>query len=134
MSAAVTTHRSVMPACTLTTSGTRLCSRSSLARTGAGATSMRSMSEDSEGTTVPRHLVGKTRGFDEARDTVGANPWLSEVQISALAAYGERRKVAAGEVLFQEGGSWADLFVVLSAEVAIVGGYQGPDERLIVIY
>jgi CRP-like cAMP-binding protein len=42
-----------------------------------------------------------------------------------LAAYGERRKVAAGEVLFQEGGSWADLFVVLSGRVAIVGGTRG---------
>jgi len=83
------------------------------------------MSEAPAGTAGPGQHGGREAAFDETPELVAANPRLTETQISALAAYGERRRVAPGEVRFHAGDSWADLFVVLSGEVAIVGGYLG---------
>jgi thioredoxin reductase (NADPH) len=52
-------------------------------------------------------------------------------KIERLAAYGERRMVREGDVLYREGDPTYDFFVILSGMVAIVEGYGGADERLI---
>jgi thioredoxin reductase (NADPH) len=69
----------------------------------------------------------------ETRDLYGAFPRLSPGQIDALAAYGQRRPIEAGGVLFREGDSRCDFFVILVGKVAIVEGYGG-DERVIGVH
>jgi thioredoxin reductase (NADPH) len=89
------------------------------------------MSGTPAGATVPRPLGGQA--LDETPDTIGATPRLTEAQISELAAHGERRQVAADEVLFREGGKLADFFVVLAGKVAVVAGFGGPEEQRMVV-
>jgi hypothetical protein len=47
----------------------------------------------------------------ETPDVSGAFPRLSDAQIDALSARGERRAVEAGDVLFREGDATCDFFV-----------------------
>jgi thioredoxin reductase (NADPH) len=60
--------------------------------------------------------------IDETPDQFGAYPRLSEDQLAALAATGEERPTAAGEILFREGDVDYDFFVVLQGSVALVAG------------
>jgi thioredoxin reductase (NADPH) len=69
----------------------------------------------------------------ETPDFYGAFPRLSDRQISDLAAQGRRRGTRAGQVLFREGDSEYDFFVVLQGRVATVSGHQ-PEERLIAVH
>ena len=69
----------------------------------------------------------------ETPDLYGAYPRLSEHQIAALAALGERRPTRAGEVLYREGETQEHFFVILSGMVAIVEGLGG-DEHLLGIH
>src|ERR1700687_4785288 len=97
MSAAATRHRCGMPGRTRAPSGTRSCSPWSPARTGAGATSMRTMSEvaaTDQRTSTP---------LAESPDIYGAYPRLSDDQIARLEAGGARRAVQAGEKVVREG-------------------------------
>src|ERR1700694_5370342 len=71
--------------------------------------------------------------LSETPDLYGAFPRLSNEQIEALAAYGERRRTQPGEVLFREGDPESDFFVVLDGKVAIVEGF-GEDERVISVH
>ena len=64
----------------------------------------------------------------ETPDSFGAFPRLSGEQIERLAAYGERRRTRAGEVLFREGDPSYDFIVVLAGLVATVEDYS-PDAR-----
>jgi thioredoxin reductase (NADPH) len=64
--------------------------------------------------------------FDETPDVHGAYPRLTEAQINSLAAHGERRATNAGDVLFREGDTTCDFYVVLEGTVAIV---DGPDRN-----
>ena len=61
-------------------------------------------------------------------------PRLSEDQIELLARAGERRGVAAGELLLRAGDERYDFFVVLSGRVAIVDQYGCPAERVIGVH
>lgn len=67
---------------------------------------------------------------DETPDLYGAYPRLTEHQIGALAAGGERRPTRAGEVLYREGETQQQFFVVLSGTVAIVEGLGGEEQVL----
>src|SRR6266567_924278 len=118
MSAAATPRHFVMPAPTRSRSGTRWCSPSSRARTGAGATSMRPMSEPSDEAAMPSVLAGHPLPLEETPDTIGAYPRLSEQQIGMLDAHGARRSAQPGEVLFHDGDKWTDFLVVLAGQVA----------------
>jgi thioredoxin reductase (NADPH) len=70
----------------------------------------------------------------ETPDLWGAFPRLDDAQIKALAFDGERRRTAAGEVLYREGDQNRDFIVVLSGTVAIVDAYGEPDERVVAVY
>jgi thioredoxin reductase (NADPH) len=61
----------------------------------------------------------------ETPDLDGAFPRLSEQQLLALEAHGERRRVRQGEVLYREGDERCDFYVVLEGQVAILEGYGG---------
>src|SRR6266508_1509268 len=60
-----------------------------------------------------------------------AAPTLDDDQVAVLAGFGERRIVAAGDVLFAEGDAGYDFFVVLSGAVDIVGTFDGEEEVLV---
>jgi thioredoxin reductase (NADPH) len=61
----------------------------------------------------------------ETPDLDGAFPRLSEQQLLALEAHGERRRVRQGEVIYREGDERCDFYVVLEGQVAIFEGYGG---------
>jgi thioredoxin reductase (NADPH) len=71
--------------------------------------------------------------LSETPDLYGAFPRLTSEQIEALTAYGERRRTRSGEVLFREGDSESDFFVILEGKVAIVEG-SGDEERVISVH
>jgi thioredoxin reductase (NADPH) len=74
-------------------------------------------------------------GLAETPDSHGGYPRLSDEQIAALSAHGERRRAEAGEVLFHEGDERYDFYVVLDGRVAILqGGDQIDDETLIAVH
>ena len=70
----------------------------------------------------------------ETPDTHGAYPRLSDAQIAALAALGQRRSVQPDEVLFREGERDCDFFVVLAGTVAVVEGRGTPEEHVISVH
>jgi thioredoxin reductase (NADPH) len=70
----------------------------------------------------------------ETPDRVGAFPRLTEDQIGKLATVGERRATRAGEILFREGDTQRDFFVILSGLVAIVEDCGGTHERVVGIH
>ena len=67
----------------------------------------------------------------ETPDLHGAYPRLSDAQIAALAALGERRRTQPDQLLFREGDRNCDFFVVLAGKVATV---EGPEERIIAVH
>ena len=70
----------------------------------------------------------------ETPDRNGEFPRLSDEQISALAALGERRRTRPNEVLYRTGDLNCDFFVVLDGTVAMVEEYGGEQERLISVH
>src|SRR5580692_9531140 len=112
MSAAATRHRCGMPGRTPAPSGTRSCSPWSPARSGAGATSMRTMSEAAIDQRESPPLA-------ETPDVYGAYPRLSDDQVATLEAGGARRTVSQGELLVREGERADDFFIILSGKVAV---------------
>jgi thioredoxin reductase (NADPH) len=70
----------------------------------------------------------------ETPDIHGAFPRLSEEQIATFEAQGERRRAAAGELLFREGDEHYDFYVVLDGMVAIVAGHGTDDERVFAVH
>ncbi|MDQ1653863.1 MAG: thioredoxin reductase, partial [Cryptosporangiaceae bacterium] len=66
----------------------------------------------------------------ETPDTTGAFPRLTQEQIGALAAQGERRPTAEGEVLYAEGDRGRDFYVVLSGLVALAESWGTGDEEV----
>ena len=72
--------------------------------------------------------------FEETPDLQGAFPRLSDAQIAALDAQGQRRPVQLGRVLFAEGDRDCGFFVVLAGRVASVEGNETPEERVIAVH
>ena len=71
---------------------------------------------------------------EETPDLQGAYPRLSDAQIAALDAQGQRRPIQPGEVLFAEGDRDCGFFVVLAGKVASVEGHGTPEERVIAVH
>jgi thioredoxin reductase (NADPH) len=71
---------------------------------------------------------------EETPDLQGAFPRLSDAQIAALDAQGQRRPIQPGEVLFAEGDRDVGFFVVLAGRVASVEGHGTPEERVIAVH
>jgi len=69
----------------------------------------------------------------ETPDLDGAYPRLSDAQLAALAPHGERRPTRREEVLFHEGQTDYDFFIVLAGLVEIVEGPAG-DRRTIAVH
>ncbi|WP_426513621.1 FAD-dependent oxidoreductase [Dactylosporangium sp. McL0621] len=63
----------------------------------------------------------------------GADPYLDDAHIQALAGDGQRHLTRTGEVLIREGEEHYDFFVVLAGKVADVDGFGG-DERVIAVH
>ncbi|MDX6335359.1 MAG: thioredoxin reductase, partial [Streptosporangiaceae bacterium] len=70
----------------------------------------------------------------ETPDLNGAYPRLSDPQIAALSALGQRRPAQPEEILFAEGDRNCDFFVVLGGLVAVVEGRGTPEERVISVH
>ena len=58
-------------------------------------------------------------------------PTLDAEQLAVLEGFGERRTVAAGDVLYTEGDAHYDFIVILSGAVDIVGHFDGADEVIV---
>ena len=71
---------------------------------------------------------------EETPDLQGAFPRLSDAQVAALDAQGQRRLIQPGDVLFAEGDRECDFFVVLAGRVASVEGHGTPEERVIAVH
>ncbi|HEX8859358.1 MAG TPA: FAD-dependent oxidoreductase [Actinomycetes bacterium] len=76
--------------------------------------------------------VGGTKRLprSETPDLHGAFPRLSDAQLDALAARGQRRSTSPGEVLYREGERDCDFFAIVAGTVTMVDGYGGPAERV----
>ncbi|MEA2496047.1 MAG: thioredoxin reductase [Thermoleophilaceae bacterium] len=72
--------------------------------------------------------------FEETRDQQGAFPRLGDDALEALEAYAEHRAVSVGEILFADGDSSYDFFVVLSGKVAVVQNADCDDEKIIGVH
>jgi thioredoxin reductase (NADPH) len=59
-------------------------------------------------------------------------PRLTPAQIGRISALGERRRISAGEVLFELGEQHARFFLVLEGAIEIVRPVDGHEERIIV--
>ena len=71
---------------------------------------------------------------EETPDLQGAFPRLSDAQIAALDAQGQRRPIQPGEILFAEGDRDFGFFVVLAGTVASVEAHGTPEERVIAVH
>jgi thioredoxin reductase (NADPH) len=78
--------------------------------------------------------VPNSGALEETPDLYGAYPRLDPGQIDALAGAGRRRATQAGDVLYREGESDCEFFVILAGKVAIVEGYGSPEERLVAVH
>ncbi|HEX6715172.1 MAG TPA: FAD-dependent oxidoreductase [Thermoleophilaceae bacterium] len=72
--------------------------------------------------------------FEETRDNQGAFPRLADDAIASLEKGGVRRSVAVGDVLFADGDTTYDFFVVLAGKVAIVQNDGCEDARTIGVH
>jgi thioredoxin reductase (NADPH) len=70
----------------------------------------------------------------ETPDEHGAFPRLSDAQIAALSAHGERRRTQPGDVLIRAGERERDFLVILAGKVAVVEGCGTEDGRLIRVH
>ncbi|MFI0242059.1 FAD-dependent oxidoreductase [Streptomyces sp. NPDC016845] len=70
----------------------------------------------------------------ETPDRYGAFPRLAPEQLEDLAAQGERRRIAEGEVLYREGQPIREFLAILSGAVEVVDDLGGPDERTIAVH
>ena len=59
-------------------------------------------------------------------------PRLSAAQIARISGIGERRRVRAGEVLFDIGGQHTSFFLVLDGQIEIVRPVDGHEQRIVV--
>ena len=72
-------------------------------------------------------------GMEEPPDRGGAFPRLDDEQRGQLRAIGEVLPVSPGDILFREGDTTYDFYVVESGAVAIVRGY-GDENRVIAVH
>ena len=82
----------------------------------------------------PTTVSRRSDALAETPDLHGAYPALSEAQIIALGALGERRPTGQDEILFRQGQQNRDFFVVLAGKVAVVEGHGAAEERIIAVH
>jgi thioredoxin reductase (NADPH) len=70
------------------------------------------------------------RPLTETPDLHGAFPRLSDVQIDALAARGQRRPMAVGELLYREGDRHRGFVAIAAGTVTVLDGEGGPAEQV----
>ncbi|MGW6357673.1 FAD-dependent oxidoreductase [Streptomyces sp. NPDC055092] len=70
----------------------------------------------------------------ETPDRYGAFPRLTPEQLQVLAAHGERRRTAEGEVLYREGEPFREFLAILSGTIEILHDHGGPDERTVAVH
>ncbi len=70
----------------------------------------------------------------ETPDLRGAFPRLTDAQLAAIAARAERRLTRVGDVLFHEGDSSYDFFVVAAGMVAVISDYGTEDESVFAVH
>jgi len=70
----------------------------------------------------------------ETPDPQGAYPRLSDEQLQALSAHGERQPTRPGQVLYRAGDERYDFFVVLAGTVAVVEQEDGGAERVVAVH
>ncbi|WP_439679406.1 FAD-dependent oxidoreductase [Embleya sp. MST-111070] len=75
-----------------------------------------------------------TGAVRETPDRYGAFPRLTPEQLRDLAAHGERRQTAEGEVLYHEGEPFREFLVILGGTVEILHDRGGPDERTVAVH
>jgi thioredoxin reductase (NADPH) len=68
---------------------------------------------------------GREDPLPETPDVYGAFPRLSEPQIEILGEYGERRTIAAGDVLVTEGEPCVEFVVILRGKIGVVEDKEG---------
>ncbi len=83
--------------------------------------------------THPHRDADVGSGIEETRDRQGAFPRLTEQQLARLEQVGTSRQVAAGEVLYREGDTAYDFFVIRSGMVMVVQGY-GHENRVLGVH
>ncbi|MFD8566741.1 FAD-dependent oxidoreductase [Streptomyces sp. NPDC059639] len=76
----------------------------------------------------------KDGAVGETPDRYGAFPRLTPEQLESLAAHGERRRTAEGEVLYREGRPVREFLAILSGSVEIIHDQGGPDERTVAVH
>ena len=72
--------------------------------------------------------------FEETPDLYGAFPELGEAQIATLVGDGECRMTDAGDVLYREGDLDYDFVVILEGKVAVIEGYEGPEQQVVGVH
>ncbi|MFE1378069.1 FAD-dependent oxidoreductase [Streptomyces sp. NPDC058740] len=77
------------------------------------------------------HEQGAVR---ETPDRYGAFPRLAPEQLQDLAAHGDRRSVAEGEVLYREGEPFREFLAILGGTVEILHDHGGPEERTVAVH
>lgn len=76
----------------------------------------------------------KQSAVHETPDRYGAFPRLTPEQFEELAAHGERRRTAEGQVLYREGEPFREFLAILSGTVEILDDLGGPDERTVAVH
>jgi thioredoxin reductase (NADPH) len=71
---------------------------------------------------------------DETPDLFGAFPRLGEGQVSTLTEHGDCRITKVGDVLYREGDRDYDFVVVLEGKVAVIEGYETPDQQVVGVH
>src|SRR5689334_11084029 len=113
MSAAAIPRRISTPPSIFTRRNTLWSGRSSRAKTGRGAISMKSSSSD------PMAMPQAPESTDSMF------PLLEAAQIARLDPFGKRREARAGEIVFDQGDARHGIFVVLEGSIEIIGLSNG---------
>lgn len=74
------------------------------------------------------------QSLEETPDLYGAFPELTDAQITTLAQSGLRQTTQVGDILYREGDRPYDFVVVLSGKVAVIEGYERPDQQVVGVH
>lgn len=78
--------------------------------------------------------LAEAAALPETPDLDGAFPRLTQGQLDALTAAGERRPLRAGEVLFTEGDPSESFYAILDGRLAMVAGYLTDEQRVVRVH
>ena len=87
--------------------------------------SARAVSQSSQGVFAIMTDIFKER-------SAGMFPKLTDAQIARIAPHGKRRKVEAGEILFEQGGAAAGILIVLSGALEVVRPRHDGEDSVVI--